>query len=500
MAKKALGIDIGDDFITAVITRQKGKLCEVISAQSVPRGSEEDLEEQLSHLAGNLQWDNDTVFCGVPLSMLSVRNLFLPFQDNRKIVQALPLELDDQILHPIDDQVFDYSLVGSGGTGSNILTFSLLKEDMLRVLAALQSHHIDPVVVMPRIFALANAVGKQHAGGLCLLLWIDISSLSLVLLSDGVCIFCRRIAYPEEMDVQPPFLFTDGSIEITDRNRAEQCLKQVSVSIRQSLDFLQFKDRPVGNVERILVTGPMSGNDTVSAILHKYLAAGVEDVDVTALFNLNLRPVREGMFQGNIFQTALCLSLAGLQKKASLNLRQGELSKRMSLLSSGKHVVAAGALGALLLTLGTGYFAFDNYRLKRQDRIQKQEMAAIFQQTFAKPAVTGEAYKEMEIALRGLRQAGTSAPVFSDKKRNLELLADISSRIPDDLEIQVARMVIDQEAIMIRGETATYNSVDAIKNALADSGRYAGVQIVSATADKKTGMIRFEIQLQLGDV
>ncbi|WP_028580348.1 type II secretion system protein GspL [Desulfogranum japonicum] len=499
MVKKALGIDIGDDFITAVVTRLKGRQGEVISAHSISRGYEESLEDQLSQLVENLQWEKEEVFCGIPLSMLSVRNHFLPFQEKKKIIQALPLELDDQVIHSIDDQVFDYSLVSVDGTGSSLLTFTLLKEDMLRILASLQAQHVDPDVVMPRIFALANAVGRRHSTGLCLLLWIDISSLSLVLLSEGVCVFCRRIAYPEEMHVQSPFRFDDGSIDIIDQNRAEQCFKQVSASIRQSLDFLHFKGRPVGNVERILVTGPMSGNETICHMLHKYLAARVEAIDVASLFDVELQFAQNVTFQGNIFQTALCLSLAGLQKQPLLNLRQANFSKKLALFSSKKHMVASGLIGALVLILGTGYLAIDNYRLQQKDTAQEEQMQAIYKQTFPAAKVMRESYGPMKSAMKRFQQGATSGPVFSDEKRNLELLADISSRISDELELQVARMVIDQEQIMIRGETTTYNSVDAIKNALSESDRYTGVQIISATADKKTKKIRFEIQLQLGD-
>lgn len=79
----------------------------------------------------------------------------------------------------------------------------------------------------------------------------------------------------------------------------------------------------------------------------------------------------------------------------------------------------------------------------------------------------------------------------------LEILADISGRIPKDLSLHVSRLVIDQESVQIKGTTDAYNNVDVIKNKLAASTRYVEVKIVSATADKKKGSIRFEIRLQL---
>ena len=79
------------------------------------------------------------------------------------------------------------------------------------------------------------------------------------------------------------------------------------------------------------------------------------------------------------------------------------------------------------------------------------------------------------------------------------LLADVSSRIPATLALRVSRLSIDREAVLIKGTTDTFNSVETIKSLLSASPRYKSVQIVSATADKekKTGAIRFEVQLQL---
>jgi general secretion pathway protein L len=66
--------------------------------------------------------------------------------------------------------------------------------------------------------------------------------------------------------------------------------------------------------------------------------------------------------------------------------------------------------------------------------------------------------------------------------------------------LQVSRLAIEREIVLMKGTTDTFNSVETIKNSLSASPRYKGVQIVSATADKekKNGSVRFEIQLQLG--
>ena len=83
----------------------------------------------------------------------------------------------------------------------------------------------------------------------------------------------------------------------------------------------------------------------------------------------------------------------------------------------------------------------------------------------------------------------------------LALLADISTRIPPSVALQVGRLAIDRETVLVKGTTDTFNAVQAIKNGLSGSALLREVKIVSATADKdkgeQGGQIRFELQLQL---
>jgi len=77
----------------------------------------------------------------------------------------------------------------------------------------------------------------------------------------------------------------------------------------------------------------------------------------------------------------------------------------------------------------------------------------------------------------------------------LEILNDISERVPKDLVVQVDRMVVDQEGIQIRGTTDTFNTVDSIKKGLESSEMYGDVVIASANLDQSGKGVRFEIKM-----
>ena len=103
----------------------------------------------------------------------------------------------------------------------------------------------------------------------------------------------------------------------------------------------------------------------------------------------------------------------------------------------------------------------------------------------------------MKTEINALKNASGVAPGINMGSTSLEILNDISSRIPGDLNIQVDRMVVDQEGVQIRGTTDTFNTVDSIKKGLESSEMYHDVIIASANLDQSGKGVRFEIKMAL---
>jgi Tfp pilus assembly protein PilN len=79
----------------------------------------------------------------------------------------------------------------------------------------------------------------------------------------------------------------------------------------------------------------------------------------------------------------------------------------------------------------------------------------------------------------------------------VHLLAEISATIPSTLDVRLARFVVDDTGLRIKGNTDTFNSVDAIKKGLEQSSAFSNVEISTATLDAKTSKIRFELKLTM---
>jgi len=71
--------------------------------------------------------------------------------------------------------------------------------------------------------------------------------------------------------------------------------------------------------------------------------------------------------------------------------------------------------------------------------------------------------QQLRVKIKELKQSNVSRPETGTNKRVLDLLKEISQRIPKSLNVHINRMVIDTETVRISGKTDAFNEVDKIK-------------------------------------
>jgi Tfp pilus assembly PilM family ATPase len=87
---------------------------------------------------------DSTLYLAVPGDQLSLRSLELPFVDPRKIDQVIGFELEGQMVHSLDDVIFDHVVVRRGDGGSTVVAAAARQEDVSALLEALRNEGIDP--------------------------------------------------------------------------------------------------------------------------------------------------------------------------------------------------------------------------------------------------------------------------------------------------------------------------------------------------------------------
>ncbi len=502
MGKKSLGIDISDGNVTGVVLEQHGKISVVTACLSLPFSEGDDIVAQARRLCEQLDWREGACVCGLPLSLLSVRNLTLPFRDINKIKQVLPFELEEQLIVPVETLIADSFLSQTTDSGSLVIAFAAEKNLIQSLLDGLQER-VDPEIITPAMFPLAlqiirNSGEKKNL----LLLHTDVHSFTMVLILDGRPLFFRRLSYPEQMILHPPFSFDTCRMEVIDKAAAEQCIQLICGSIERSLDYFRLESKIEIAPEAVILSGPLAETENMADVIALALHLPVETVDVLAFNKIECSEEIRAQWQRQCFNRAVALAMQGFGKKSEINFRKDAFAKKRTLFSSRKQLQGTIVALGLLMSCFFGYLWNDYRLLQDRDRALRTEMTTIFKQTFPKITQVHEPYAEMKAALKSIQGPGSPTLLFAADKRVLGLLADISARIPETVTLRVNRLAIDRDFVLIKGTTDTFISIDTIKNSLSASSRYKTVQIVSATADtaKNSGTIRFEIQLQLEGV
>ena len=503
MATRILGLDIEEESLSAVVVEQRGTERVILSCGSLEIEGFEQISVVLPELLQQVGFKSGPCILGLPLSIISLRNLTLPFTDHRKMVQVLPLELEEQLLVPIDDQVVDFMVTGRVGAGSRLLVAALEKEYLHTLIPILEENGLAVQRIAPAISTLA----REHMQGWgkndpTLFLQAGSQTMNMAFWADGRVIFMRHVAYSENVFIES-FDTLQREVGVLDRETLEKGILSICETIKTSLYY--FQQDPSGGIqaEVAILSGDLSGENEWRELIGRELEL---DVVVRPL----PRKIPGIRFSGSVaeqwnpdvFDSAFALALSGLKKQKKsevLNFLQGEFSSASWFLLSKRSLMAAAAVLILICSGALGYLWTDYRALDARSSSLRQEMNDVFKTTFPEVTRIVDPLVQMQSKLREVQTSEVSLPLFSGEKRVLEILADISARIPKQLSLHVSRLVIDKESVQIKGTTDAYNNVDVIKNKLAASSRYAAVKIVSATADKKKGKIRFEIRLQLAE-
>jgi hypothetical protein len=133
-------------------------------------------------------------------------------------------------------------------------------------------------------------------------------------------------------------------------------------------------------------------------------------------------------------------------------------------------------------------------RLKKHYVALGVAMEEVFKETFPDVSRIVDPLQQMKVKAR--EEAGsTLLPGVGAGTRVLDLIKEISARIPVDLNVRVTVITIDQDTVRISGRTSDFNMVDGIKNSLDPSRYFDGVTITSANMDRNGKHVQFELRL-----
>jgi general secretion pathway protein L len=483
------GIEIGTDHIAAVQTGTglKGRRIRACIRIPLQAGG---MEEGLDILAATLDLKHDVCRVTIPEEMVSFRNVPMPFTDARKVRQALPFEVESMLPYPVEDLLIDF-VTTTGVSGGGVLAASVRKTDLSGYLGLLQSKGIDPDVVEVRGAPLASwLLSQPGVPDNFLVLDVEEARHTLVLcLQREIALIRSAVAVVSDRDI--PVSLAPGSGESMD-----PFFMSLGAAVHRTVHAFTagagIEERP----ERLFFTGERVQAPLCADILNRLLGMPAEPIDVSRDKRLRIEGDMVGEWSGALMSGALSLALRNGRGDAGFNLRRDEFGLERRYAGIRKALPRAAVFLFLILSFVAADIIVDTYLLKRAYNALDREIVSIFRQTLPQVTRIIDPVQQLRVAVAELRQPSLSLSGATPESSILDLLQEISRRIPASVRVQVHRMVVDPETIRISGKTDTFNEVDRIKNGLSTSKRFGPVSITSANLDRTGSRVQFEITIE----
>lgn len=482
---RVLGLDLGSHAVKGVLFETSMRGYQTRLAVSVRRAQEGDRTETLKAALTELFTQHpvqaDQVVVALPGPTLATHVVTLPFSDPRKIEQTLPFEIEGQLPYDISEVVFDYQVASTKDKKSDILVGLVRKTELKALIDTLAELKLTPKVITHPGIAYQNVLATMSAAevqdGAIAIVDIGHERTSIAIGSPGGPVEVARTFSGGGKDLtrtlarefQVPPLDAEkwkeqhgalaSHINGPDAERAAGAfirgMQGVVRELRQSFKAYSARSRrPVMRVYICGGTATMPGFD-------EQLASDLS-IPVERLALPNEAAAQIGQADLSRMAQPFALALRGFASGAKaprFNLRRGEFGFKgdFDYVRDKIPRIAAFAFTLLLLIIASGMVR--NFLLAEREEKVDAELC----ETTKK--ILGTCEKSYDRALAMLQ--GTESPAAAVPKVSaVQLLSDLTQRIPQDANVTLQQVEVQLDRITLRAETESTKQVDAVTTEL----------------------------------
>ncbi len=483
MSRKILGIDICKESVSAVLVATSLRENRIKAHAHIPLVDTEE-EANTFKTALNAMCDEiDPSGCDCVVSIsadhFSYRILQIPFKDSKKIQMVLPFELEPAVPYPIDDLIIDFIDLQSVGRGdhSEIIAVAIPKADLNPYIESLAELKIDPEMVtvsgLPAAMCLAD---RADPGEDRLILEIGNASSSLFIVSEGNLQLIR--SFPTSEDSENRFGMLGAFVQRTLAAYGELC---------------QAEFRPLD----VVVTGAGLNGASLDNDVSKVLDIPINRLNFADRLNIPIDSENTKPWNPALMDNALALTMMAVEGIKGLNFHKDHFAAKKLFIKYKKYWIKTGILAAAVLALLFFSALTETYTINRKlDRID-QQIRGVYKATFPDAKRIVDPHREMQISVQEAQKSAVNHSTAGPHIRRIDILNSISQSVPNSIKVDITRMVISPENVLISGNTDDFKSVDDIKSNLEKIEYFNKVTITSSNLNRSDKGVRFQLKMEL---
>ncbi|MDF1590863.1 MAG: PilN domain-containing protein [Desulfobacterales bacterium] len=483
MSRKILGLDIRKEAVTAVLLQSKIKGMSIeahaYSPISEPNGIKQGVSDCISSLMKQADISGASCIAAYPSENIFYRNIRVPFKAPKKIKQILPYELEPTLPLPVEDLIIDFHIPGLSNQNSHsgLLAAAAETSELKSFMQTLAESKLVPTVLAAGGYSTAFHVARtKKIPDVCLFIDMGLKNCGLFVIISGWVCYARS------------FSLRTGS---SDRatlicNHAKQTLAAVK-------EILQMEIIAGG----VLITGCGVEDKSILGNIAQNLEIPVTAMDLARLSDVTVKNIAVNEWKPLRMDNALALALNDLESLPVLNFRKGPFAPRKLWVEHKKYFIQTGILAGVIASFAFMDIVIDNYFMgKKVDRLNAQT-TQIFRSTFPDIQKIVDPVQQMRVEIQNTKKQTISTESPQKNVRNIDILYDISTLIPDDVDVELNRIVIGPGSVQISGYTDTFNSVNNFQRKLQGGKLFKTVTINSANIEKTENRVNFKLNLQL---
>ena len=511
MLRNVLGLDLGTHSLKAVEVQQTLRSLEAVQLRSMLR-TDPDLpvDQLLPEFVQRHGFNSDYVVMALPGDRLSTHELSFPFRERRKLAQAIPYAVEEELPFDLEQVVIDWTLVGGDRGKADVLALVAPRAEISDLLDQLDGTGCAPHTLEAEGLVLGNLCSVFDLPGRQLLIDLGHRKTTLCLVVDEHSTASRTVMIGAgELTAA---LAADRGFSLAEAERAKceegvfgQAFTPAGPQTAKALDRLAREVmRTVGGMETQLGAKPLEG---LTLFGGGALLAGIDAYlsERTGIPATRLPLPREGAGESLVaggspllYAPAIALALRGTAKaNTAVNFRRDEFAVPVDVARALRPFRLTGWIAAAAVLIAALSFGTQALLDVRQANATENNMARLWSEAFPDRPVPANVVTALREEVRIAQERADFLGVYRGNLSALDLLVEISSRVPQELEVGLEEIAIDRQAVRMKVSTKSFQAADRLGAEFQKFGPFVRTKIGAIETDTRTGGKRFSVTISL---